>query len=337
MEYQKLLTNGKFQCNICPRNCILSDGMNGFCYIRGCENGEIKLKSYGYNTGLAIDPIEKKPLYQFYPTSSVLSFGTLGCIMGCQFCQNWQTTKVKAPIENCNQTSPEEIVKIAKYYNCKSVAFTYNDPIAYFEYAVDTAKLCRENGLKTVAVTSGYINPEPAKEFFRYIDAANIDLKGFSEEFYKKHCLAHLNPVLETIKYAVNETDCHVEITTMLIQGENDSEAMIKAECEWILKNLGDSVPLHFSAFFPRYKYTDRLATDFSTLVKAYNIAKNTGLEYVYTGNISNVETSSTYCKNCRNTIIKRNGYQLLEYNLIGNKCRFCGAQNDGKYENVAQ
>lgn len=333
MKYQKLLTNGKVQCNICPRNCILGEGNSGFCYIRKCENGEIKLKSYGYNTGLAIDPIEKKPLYQFYPTSTILSFGTLGCIMGCQFCQNWQTTKVKAPIESCNKTSPEEIVQIAKHYNCKSVAFTYNDPIAYYEYALDSAKLCQANGLKTVAVTSGYINPEPAKEFFKYMDAANIDLKGFSEEFYQKHCLAHINPVLETIKYAVNETDCHVELTTLLIEGENDSDDMIKAECDWILNNLGDNVPLHFSAFFPRYKYTEKKSTDFSTLMKAYQIAKNAGIEYVYTGNISNIETSSTYCKNCRNPIIKRNGYQLLEYNLIGDKCRFCGAKNDGMYE----
>ena len=186
MKYQNILQNGKVQCTICPRNCILSDGQEGFCHVRKNKNGEIVLTTYGFNTGLAIDPIEKKPLYQFYPTSGVLSFGTLGCNMGCLFCQNWHISKSKADVSSLNKNTPQEIVEIAKQYNCKSVAFTYNDPIIFFEYAIDTAKLCQTQGIKTVAVTSGFINPEPAKEFFQYMDAANIDLKGFSEEFYKK-------------------------------------------------------------------------------------------------------------------------------------------------------
>ncbi len=334
MKYQNMLTNGKVQCCICPRKCVLDEGQSGFCHVRKNVAGELTLQTYGYNTGLAIDPIEKKPLYQFYPTSPILSFGTLGCNMGCRFCQNWQTTKNKSDCQSGNKTSPQEIIRIAQNYNCKSVAFTYNDPIIFYEYALDTAKLCRENGIKTVAVTSGYINPEPAKEFFPLMDAANIDLKGFSEEFYRKNCLAHLQPVLDTIEYVSNETDCHVELTTMLIEGENDNEDMIKGECDWILKHIGDEVPLHFSAFFPNYKMRNKNSTNFSTLIKAYNIARNAGLKYVYTGNLTNTETSSTYCKNCANPIIIRNGYQLLKYNLTqGGYCAFCGTKCAGKFE----
>ena len=238
MKYQNILTNGKVQCTICPRNCILGKEQRGFCHVRKNINGEIILDTYGYNTGLAIDPIEKKPLYQFYPTTGVLSFGTFGCNMGCQFCQNWQTTKNKADPKSLNYNSPQDIVAIALKHNCKSVAFTYNDPIIFFEYATDTAKLCRQFGIKTVAVTSGFINPEPAKELFSYMDAANIDLKGFSEKFYGENCLAKLQPVLDTIKYVCNETNCHVELTTMLIEGENDSDEELKAECKWIADNI---------------------------------------------------------------------------------------------------
>ena len=332
MKYQNILQNGKIQCTICPRNCILSEGQEGFCHVRKNINQNIQLTTYGYNTGLAIDPIEKKPLYQFYPTTPILSFGTLGCNMGCQFCQNWNISKNKSDPTSLNKTSPQEIVEIAKKYNCKSVAFTYNDPIIFFEYALDCAKLCKENGIKTVAVTSGFINPEPAKEFFNLMDGANIDLKGFSQKFYGKNCLAKLQPVLDTIKYAANETNCHIELTTMLIEGENDSEDEIKAECEWIIKNIGDCVPLHFSAFFPQYKFQNRKQTSFETLVKAYNIAKTTGIKYVYTGNLSNVQTSTTYCKNCGKPIIIRNGYQMLEYNLEQGRCKFCSTQCDGRF-----
>lgn len=330
MKYQTVINNEKTQCNICPRGCKLTSGQRGFCYVRKNLGGQISLETYGYTTGLAIDPIEKKPLYHFYPSSKILSFGTLGCNMGCQFCQNWQTTKVKYPIQNCQKAAPEQIVEAAKNYGCDSVAFTYNDPIIFFEYALDTAKLCRQEGIKTVAVTSGYINPDPAKEFFNLMDAANIDLKGFSEEFYAKNCLAHLNPVLNTINYVVNETDCMVELTTMLIEGENDYT--VDAECDWILENLGDCVPLHFSAFHPQYKFTNRSSTKFETLKKAYDIAVSKGLKYVYTGNVLDIDTSTTYCKNCGKPLIKRNGFQVLEYNLDGDSCKFCGTKTDGRF-----
>lgn len=327
MKYQKIV-NDKVQCKICPRECKLGLNQNGFCYVRRNGNGQIVLSTYGFNTGIAVDPVEKKPMYHFFPESKVLSFGTLGCIMDCQFCQNWQTTKVNYPIEQCQDAPINSIVNTAKSYGCSSVAFTYNDPIAFFEYAVETAKLCREKKIKTIAVTSGYINKEPAKEFFQYMDGANIDLKGFSEEFYKKNCHAHLQPVLDTIKYAVKDTRCFVELTTMLIEGENDQ--YVEKECEWILENLGDCVPLHFSAFTPKYKFKDRQPTKFETLLKAYNTAKKMGIKYVYTGNLSNIETSTTYCKNCGKPLLKRDGYTLLENNLEKGKCKFCQTKLDG-------
>lgn len=329
MEYQKEINN-KIQCEICPRYCKLKEGQKGFCYVRKNEGGKIVLETYGYNTGLAIDPVEKKPLYHFYPNTPVLSFGTYGCNMGCLFCQNSHMTKVKGKIEDCQKVSPSQIVEIAKQYNCKSVAFTYNDPVIFFEYAVDCAKLCKEAGIKTIAVTSGYINDEPRKEFFNLMDGANIDLKGFSEKFYSKNCLAHLQPVLDTIKYAVNETNCFVELTTMIIEGENDDN--IKEECEWILNNLGDSVPLHFSAFFPRYKFSNRCQTSYEALLKAYNTATGMGLKYVYTGNLSTVETSTTYCKSCKKPLLVRNGYKILENNLENNVCKFCKTELDGRF-----
>lgn len=289
------------------------------------------MTSYGYNTGLAVDPIEKKPLYHFYPGSKVLSFGTLGCNMGCQFCQNWQTTKSDGD-PKINHVEPDKIVKLAQELGCKSVAFTYNDPIIFFEYAVDTAKLCRDNGIKTVAVTSGFINPEPRKEFFAYMDAANIDLKGFTERFYQKNCLAHLEPILDTIKYVKNHTNCWLELTTLLIEGENDSEAELQKECKWIVEELGDDVPLHLSAFHPSYKFMHKPPTKVSTLLKAYDIAKSAGIKYVYTGNVLDVKTSTTYCKFCQKPVIVRNGYDIFENNLTEGYCNFCSGKCSGAF-----
>jgi pyruvate formate lyase activating enzyme len=327
MKYQKTLLN-KIQCKICPRECILAPNQSGFCLSRKNINNNIVSITYGYNTGLAIDPVEKKPLYHFYPTSKVLSFGTFGCNMGCLFCQNWHISK--NIIKNCNLSTPEQIVQIAKEYDCKSIAFTYNEPITFFEYAIDTAKLCKKEGIKTIAVTAGYINREPAEEFFDVMDAANIDLKGFSEKFYSKNCMAHLNPVLDTIKYVVNETNCHVEITTMLIEGENDND--IENQCKWILDNLGDCIPIHFSAFYPNYKFLHKVPTSFDTLKKAYNIATSMGLKYVYTGNIPDINTSTTYCKNCGKAIIKRHGFNVIENNIQDNCCIFCHSLCDGEF-----
>lgn len=331
MKYQNTLNGNKIQCTICPRNCKLAEGQTGFCQIRKNIGGEVILTSYGYNTGLSVDPIEKKPLYHFYPGTKVLSFGTLGCNMGCQFCQNWHISKSKAD-PRINHTSPEKIVQIAQELGCKSVAFTYNDPVIFFEYAIDTAKLCRDVGIKTVAVTAGYINPEPRREFFAYMDAANIDLKAFSEKFYQKNCLAHLKPILDTIKYVKKETNTWLELTTLLIEGENDSSEEIEKECEWIMENLDDDVPLHFSAFHPAYKMMDKPVTKLSTLLKAYEIAKKVGLKYVYTGNIPDIKTSTTFCHACDKPLIVRRGYEITENNLQHGHCIACGGKCSGVF-----
>jgi len=333
MKYQNIL-NDKVQCTVCPRNCVLKENQRGFCHVRQNINGNIELTSYGYNTGLAIDPIEKKPLFHFYPTSKVLSFGTVGCNLGCKFCQNWTTSKSKIPPQKLNHTSPEEIARLAVAHRCKSVAFTYNEPTIFLEYAIDTAKACKELGLKTVAVTAGYINPKPRAEFFKYIDAANIDLKAFSDDFYKRNCMAHLEPVLDTIKYVKNETDTWLELTTLLIEGENDSEEEISAECEWIAENLGDSVPLHFSAFHPAYEFSEKTATRIPTLFKAIEIAKSKGLKYVYAGNVSNMKSTTTYCCNCQKPVIVRSNYLIADYHLDENgRCDYCEAKCSGNFE----
>lgn len=333
MKYQNTLDGDKIQCTICPRNCKLSHGQSGFCHIRKNIDGNVVMTSYGYNTGLSIDPIEKKPLYHFYPMSKVLSFGTLGCNMGCSFCQNWQISKSHAEPAKLNYNSPEEIADLAFQYNCKSVAFTYNDPVIFFEYAIDTAIECHKRGIKTVAVTAGYINPESRKEFFSHMDAVNVDLKAFSEKFYQKNCLAHLEPVLDTIKYIKDRTNCWMELTTLLIEGENDSEEEIKAECEWIVTNLGTEVPLHFSAFHPDYKMLNKERTKLSTLKKAYEIAKKAGIEYVYTGNILDNDTSNTYCPLCKKAVIKRNGFDVTEYDITSEgHCAFCFEEIPGVF-----
>ncbi len=334
MKYQNSLDNEKTQCTICPHNCILADGQRGFCFIRKNVNGEIKLTAYGLNTGMAIDPIEKKPLYHFYPGSKVLSFGTTGCNLSCDFCQNWQISRSKIDPEFLKPASPEEIAELAIENGCKSVAFTYNEPIVFFEYAIDTAIECKKRDIKTVAVTAGYINPEPRKEFFKHMDAVNIDLKSFNKNFYKKYCKVELEPVLDTIKYVKNETDCWMELTTLLIEGENDSAEEIEKECDWIKENVGVDTPLHLSAFHPSYKFSDRKPTSFAALQKAYEIATRKGLNYVYTGNIIDTESSSTFCHNCKKNIIQRTGYLIDSYNLKeSGGCYFCGAKCPGVFE----
>lgn len=329
MKYQNVIED-KVQCTVCPRNCILKDRQRGYCHVRQNLDGEIVLTTYGYNTGLAVDPIEKKPLYHFYPNTRVLSFGTIGCNIGCQFCQNWRTSKSKANPELMNHTTPQQIAELALKHKCKSVAFTYNEPTVFLEYAIDTAKECKKLGIKTVAVSNGYINPAPREELFNYIDAVNIDLKAFSDDFYKHNCAATLEPVLETIKYVRNK-GVWMELTTLLIEGENDNKEEIEAECDWILENLGPNVPLHFSAFHPQYKFNEKTPTNILTLLKAYDIAKNKGLNYVYTGNVNNIKTSTTYCSNCKRPLIIRDGHFLAEYNLDGKgDCIFCGTKCAG-------
>jgi pyruvate formate lyase activating enzyme len=333
-RYWHALTNGKIQCDVCPRACQLQDGQRGMCFVRACEGGQIVLTSYARSSGYCIDPIEKKPLNHFLPGTPVLSFGTAGCNLACKFCQNWDMSKSRELSRLCDEASPELIAKAAKELGCKSVAFTYNDPVIFMEYAIDVAKECKKHGLKTVAVTAGYMCPEPRREFYDYMDAANVDLKGFTEEFYHQICSGSLAPVLDTLCYLQHETKVWTEITTLLIPGKNDSSEEIKAEAQWILKNLGPDVPLHFTAFHPDYKMLDTPATSPALLRQARAIALEVGLHFVYTGNVRDADGQSTFCSGCGKKIIGRDGYDITTFEVIEQgSCRFCGHHLPGVYE----
>ena len=304
--------------------------------MRACEDKEIILTTYGRSSGFCIDPIEKKPLNHFLPGTPVLSFGTAGCNLTCKFCQNHDISKSREMDKLADQASPEKIAEIAEERGCESVAFTYNDPAIFLEYAIDVAQACHEKNIKTVAVTAGYISPDPRAEFFKHIDAANIDLKAFTERFYKEVCSAHLNDILETLEYLKHETDVWFEITTLLIPGENDTEREINEECEWIIEHLGSDVPLHFSAFHPDWKMLDKSNTPPSTLFKAREIAQKHGLRYVYLGNIHDFSGSSTYCHRCGEILIGRDWYELSTWKLTPEgECQKCGTECAGVFDGL--
>ncbi|MEQ1667419.1 MAG: AmmeMemoRadiSam system radical SAM enzyme, partial [Sulfuriferula sp.] len=285
-KYWHAIDDGRIQCDLCPRDCKLQEGQRGACFVRMREGNQIVLTTYGRSSGFCIDPIEKKPLNHFYPGSSVLSFGTAGCNLACKFCQNWDISKSKDMVKLMDQAAPETIAIAAEQSGCKSVAFTYNDPVIFAEYAMDTADACHARGIKTVAVTAGYIHDAARRDFFSKIDATNVDLKAFTEDFYFKLTGSQLQPVLDTLVYLKHETNVWLEITTLLIPGKNDSDEELTAMCQWIMTQLGSDVPLHFSAFHPDYKMPDIPQTPTATLIRARNIALRAGLHYVYTGNV---------------------------------------------------
>ena len=319
-------------CDLCPRGCRLVEAARGFCFVRQNQQGQIVSTTYGRSTGFCIDPIEKKPLNQFYPGSSVLSFGTAGCNLGCKYCQNWTSTKSRQVDEFCEQADPQAIAEAAHRLGCRSVAFTYNDPIVWAEYAIDTAKACRELDVKTVAVTSGYIGAGARADFFRCMDAANIDLKGFSEGFYRKYCNGQLQPVLNTLSWLARETDVWFELTNLLIPGCNDSTDELKRMCGWIVDELGPKVPLHFTAFHPDFQMLDMPSTSLKTLLMAHETARRAGLNFVYTGNVYDPSHQCTFCPACGNMVIERDGYRLGSYELEGNRCRHCKVEVAGRY-----
>lgn len=331
--WQESLPEKKVRCRLCPRHCEIGPGQRGFCFGRMNRDGKLFLSVYGKSTGFAIDPVEKKPLHQFLPGSSTLSFGTIGCNLNCLFCQNSHISRGTKLELLTEEGSPRQIVKGAEDYSCQSVSFTYNEPIVFSEYAMDAADKCHEKGLKTIAVTAGYIEPLPAKDFFSRMDAVNVDLKGFSDYFYRKYCQADLNTVLNTLKFLKNETSVWLEITNLIIPTLNDDEDLIRSMCQWIVKELGKDVPLHFSAFYPCYKMLDLPRTPLPSLKIAYGIAREEGLHYVYTGNISWPEGEATYCPGCGKKVIARSGYDILELNLKGNECVYCRAKLAGRYE----
>jgi pyruvate formate lyase activating enzyme len=319
---------------VCPRECRLRDGQRGHCFVRERAGDHMVLATYGLSSGFCVDPIEKKPLHHFYPGSAVLSFGTAGCNLACSFCQNWDLSKSRDTERLADAASPEDIAGYAKKSGCKSVAFTFNEPVIFAEYAIDVAKACHELGIHTVAVTAGYVCPEPRQEFFSHMDAANVDLKAFTEEFYFKLSGAHLQPVLDTLAYLKRETNVWLEITTLLIPGHNDSEKEITEEVGWILKNLGPDVPLHFSAFHPAYKMLDVPPTPPETLRSARRIAMDEGVRFVYIGNVHDREGDTTFCPSCRAELIVRDWYDILKYELTPDgKCPKCRIQIPGRFE----
>jgi len=324
--------NNKILCTLCPRYCKIGEGQAGFCYIRQNHNGKLVTIGYGRPTGFAVDPIEKKPLSHFLPGTSVLSFGTAGCNLGCKFCQNWSISKAKLDDENSIVASPEDVVKLAKKYRTPSIAYTYNDPTIFGEYVIDISRIAKEEGIKNVMVTAGYIDKEARKDIYKYIDAANVDLKGFTERFYYKLTFSHLNDVLDTLVWLKNETNVWFEITTLLIPDENDSSEEIKQECEWILKNLGDSVPLHFTAFHPDFRMLDKERTPENTLTTARKIALDEGIKFCYVGNVYNIEGQTTYCPNCGYRLIERNWHSVNSYKMKKDKCSKCGTKIPGVF-----
>ena len=329
-----MLEDGRMQCDLCPRDCRLHEGQRGACFVRMRSGDEMVLTTYGRSSGFCIDPVEKKPLNQFYPGSSILSFGTAGCNLACKFCQNWDISKSRDMDRLADEASPEAIAKAAVAAGCRSVAFTYNDPVIFAEYAMDIADACHAHGVKTVAVTAGYIHEAPRREFYAKMDAANVDLKAFTDDFYFKLCAARLNPVLDTLAYLKHDTDVWFEITTLLIPGKNDSNAELEAECRWIRKELGPDVPLHFTAFHPDYKMRDIPATPAATLRRAREIALAEGLNYVFTGNVHDETGGTTYCPSCRAALIVRDWYQIEEYRVTSEgKCPDCGTAIAGRYE----
>jgi pyruvate formate lyase activating enzyme len=304
------------------------------CFVRANRDGEMVLTTYGRSSGFCIDPIEKKPLNHFLPGTPILSFGTAGCNLACKFCQNWDISKSREMDRLMDQASPETIARAAGSLGCRSVAFTYNDPVIFHEYAVDVAQACRESGIHTVAVTAGYVCPEPREEFYRHIDAANIDLKAFSEGFYRKLAAGHLDPVKDTLLYVCHETDVWVELTTLLIPGWNDSEAELTEMTAWVAENLGPHVPMHFTAFHPDWKLRDVPATPSSSLSRARSIAQQNGVRFAYTGNVHDKAGGSTFCPACGKLLIGRDWYLLSDWNLdpTGN-CATCGARLPGVFE----
>ena len=328
------LDDGRVQCDACPRTCRLHEGQRGLCFVRARAGDQVVLTSYGRSSGFCVDPVEKKPLNHFLPGSSVLSFGTAGCNLACKFCQNWDISKSREIDTLAETAAPEAIARAAAAVGARSVAFTYNDPTIFFEYAVDVADACHERGIKAIAVSAGYIEPGPRRELYAHMDAANIDLKAFTEDFYHRVCAAHLAPVLDTLEYVRHETSVWLEVTTLLIPGRNDDDDEIDALTRWIAGHLGTDVPLHFTAFHPDYKMRDVPPTAASSLTRARRIGLANGLHYVYTGNVHDTEGGTTCCPSCGQAVIVRDWYVIRRYRLTGDgRCTTCGTVLPGVYD----
>jgi pyruvate formate lyase activating enzyme len=328
------LDDKRVQCDVCPRYCKLQEGQRGLCFVRARQDDAIVLTSYGRSSGYCVDPIEKKPLNHFLPGTPILSFGTAGCNLTCKFCQNWDISKSRETDTLADEASPEAIARAAKALGCRSVAYTYNDPTIFLEYAIDVVQACHEVGVKSVAVTAGYICDAPRRELYKHMDAANVDLKAFTERFYHSVCGGHLQAVLDTLVYLKKETNVWVELTTLLIPGENDSEAEIEEMTQWIVENLGPDVPMHFTAFHPDFKMLDKARTPPETLSRSRRIAMKNGVRYAYTGNVHDREGGSTRCHSCGEVLIGRDWYVLSDWRLTEKgTCKKCGAACAGVFD----
>ena len=327
------LPDGRVRCDVCPRECALHDGQRGLCFVRRREHDAIVLTTYGRSSGFCIDPIEKKPLHHFLPGSSVLSFGTAGCNLACRFCQNWDISKSRNTDTLADAASPRTIAEAALAEGCASVAFTYNDPIVFLEYAADVADECHAVGLRTVAVSSGYVHPGPREELFGRMDAVNIDLKSFDDDFYRHVCGGRLQPVLDTLVWLV-ANGIWVEVTTLVIPDHNDSDAELGALSTWLVDQLGPDVPLHLTAFHPDFRMRDVPATPPATLTRARDLAMAAGLRFVYTGNVHDAAGGTTMCPGCATPAVVRDWYRLESYRLTGDgRCRACGRQMPGVFD----
>lgn len=332
-RYWEPAAGGKVRCTLCPRDCRIGEGQAGFCFVRRNEGGKLVTSAWGRSTGFAVDPIEKKPLAHFHPGARVLSFGTAGCNLGCRFCQNWDISKARLDeLHSEVDWTPERVVALARDAGCPGIAFTYNDPIIWAEYAIDVADAAHAAGLFTVLVTNGYISPEARRDLFSRADAANVDLKAFTEEFYRRQTFSHLAPVLETLEWLARETSVWTEVTTLLIPGLNDGDAELHELSAWIRDHMGREVPLHFSAFHPAYKLTDRPATPPATLTRARGIARAEGLRYVYTGNVHDPEGDTTYCPGCGAKVIERDWFAVTAVRMRGDACAACGTRIAGRF-----
>ncbi len=335
-RYWHRLDDGRVQCDLCPRYCKLREGQRGMCFVRACAGGEVVLTTYGRSSGFCVDPIEKKPLNHFLPGTPVLSFGTAGCNLACKFCQNWDISKSRQIDTLADSASPETIARAAAELGCRSVAFTYNDPVIFLEYAIDVAQACHEQGIFTVAVTAGEICEEPRVDVYRHMDAANVDLKAFTESFYQKICAGHLQAVLETLVYLKRETDVWFEITNLVIPDANDSDEEFDAMTRWVTEELGPDVPMHFTAFHPDFKMLDRGPTPAPTLERARQSALRNGVRYAYIGNVHDVEGDTTFCHQCGAALIRRDWYDLVGWNLAEDgRCSACGTPCPGRFEPV--
>ena len=331
-KYWKKLENNKVQCLLCPHNCILKPGQTGICKTRINEEGTLYTIAYANPVAVHLDPIEKKPLIHFYPKSKAFSIATAGCNLSCKNCQNWEISQ-SSPLElDSYYLPPQQVIELAIKYKAKSIAYTYTDPVAFYEYTLETAKLAHKNNLKNVLISAGFINEEPLRELAPYIDAANIDLKSFDNEIYKKLNAGELGAVLRTLKI-LKEYNVWLEITNLIIPGWTDDLEMIRKMCKWLVENGFEQTPLHFSRFYPTYKLQNVPPTPVETLEKAIEIAHSEGMQFVFIGNVWGHPAENTYCPKCGKKIIEREGFDVKEYHIKDGKCEFCGNPIPGVWD----